>query len=141
MMNLQELQTISTLSIPIKILIINNAGYVSISQTHHNFFKGREIGASPKSGVEFPKFEKIAEAFDIAYTSIDASSDLASALDVVLNSAGPHICEVFVDPAQTFSPKLASRQLPDGTMVSPSLEDMAPFLPQDELMDNMISDR
>ena len=141
MMNLQELQTISTLGLPVKILIINNAGYVSISQTHHNFFKGREIGAGPKSGVEFPKFEKIAEAFVIPYTSIDGSSELTSALDLALNSVGPHICEVFVDPAQTFSPKLASRQLPDGTMVSPSLEDMAPFLPEDELLNNMLSGR
>lgn len=139
MMNLQELQTIATEKLPIKIFIINNGGYLSISQTHHNFFGGREIGAGPSSGVGFPKFAKMAEAFGISYSCITETSQIKSSIESVFYSEGSEICEVFVDPKQTFSPKLASRQTADGTMVSPSLEDMAPFLSSEEISTNLYS--
>jgi len=45
---------------------------------------------------------------------------------------------VFVDPEQPFAPKLAARQLPNGRMVSPALEDLSPFLPREELKANML---
>lgn len=138
MMNLQELQTIATLNLPIVVFLINNGGYVSISQTHRNFFAGREIGAGPKSGLGFPEFDSIARAFGFTYSRIEGLGDPCSAIKYAISQSGPHLCEVIVDPDQQFSPKLASRQLDDGTMVSPSLEDMAPFLDRDEILSNMI---
>jgi len=138
MMNLQELQTIAGEKMPIKIFLINNGGYSSIFQTHRNFFNGNEIGASPKSGVSFPDFSKLSLAFGLSYFSCTSHDEMKHAIDNALTTQGPVLCEVFVDENQPFAPKLSSKQLPDGTIVSPSLEDMSPFLPEDELKQNMI---
>jgi len=58
----------------------------------------------------------------------------------LLNNKESALIEIMLDPSQSFSPKLASRKLPDGKMVSPALEDMAPFLEKEEMKSNMISD-
>jgi acetolactate synthase-1/2/3 large subunit len=134
MMNLQELETISGNNLPIKIFIINNSGYSSIYQTHNNFFNGCEVGASPRSGVSLPNFEKLSAGFGIDYCQISKPHELPLLLESVLKHNGPIICEVIVDVEQSFSPKLASKQLSDGTMVSPELDDMAPFLDKTEIV-------
>jgi acetolactate synthase-1/2/3 large subunit len=136
MMNLQELQTIAGNALPIKIFILNNAGYVSIFQTHRNFFNGSEVGAGPRSGVTFPKFEKLCTAFDLPFTRCDQHVDLDDAIARTLAQAGPAVCEVVVDEHLPFAPKLSSRQLPNGKMESSPLEDLAPFLPREELAQN-----
>ena len=138
MMNLQELQTIAGMDLPIKIFILNNSGYVSIFQTHRNFFNGREIGAGPTSGVSFPNFKRLMAGFGLPYVKIDSHAGMAAGILQVMTTKGPCVCEVMLDPDQIFAPKLASRQLPDGRMESPSLEDMAPFLPRDEFAQNVI---
>jgi acetolactate synthase-1/2/3 large subunit len=140
MMNLQELQTIVGENLPIKIFLLNNAGYVSIFQTHRNFFNGREIGAGPTSGVSFPNFERLMSGFGIAYQKIQRHSEIAATVAMSMAIEGPVLCEVMLDPEQVFAPKLASRQLPDGRMESPSLEDMAPFLSREELAQNILED-
>jgi acetolactate synthase-1/2/3 large subunit len=128
MMNLQELATITHNRLNIKILLINNDGYLSIKQTQTNLFKPPFIGIDSNSGVGFPDFRKLAEAFSLRYFRIDSELDCSDVLDSVLNSEGPCICEVMVDPNQNFSPKSSSNVLPDGRIVSPSLDDMSPFL-------------
>lgn len=138
MMNLQELQTIAGMDLPIKIFILNNSGYVSIFQTHRNFFNGREIGAGPTSGVSFPNFKRLMAGFGLPYVKIDSHAGMTTGILQVMTTKGPCVCEVMLDPDQIFAPKLASRQLPDGRMESPSLEDMAPFLPRDEFAQNVI---
>ena len=140
MMNLQELQTIVGMGLPIKIFTLNNSGYVSIFQTHRNFFNGREIGAGPKSGVSLPNFERLSHGFGLSYVKIESHATMVAGIVQVMASEGPCLCEVVVDPDQMFAPKLASRQLPDGRMESASLEDMAPFLPRDEFAQNMIEE-
>ncbi|WP_244625293.1 thiamine pyrophosphate-binding protein [Rhizobium daejeonense] len=140
MMNLQELQTIVSNRLPIKIFLLNNAGYVSIFQTQRNFFNGEEVGAGPRSGVTFPDFEKLMKAFGFDYVRVNETSELDDGLKQALAIEGPVVCEVMLDGNQPFAPKLSSRQLPDGTIVSPSLEDMAPFLSREELMENMLSE-
>lgn len=140
MMNLQELQTIASNRIPIKIFILNNNGYVSIFQTHRNFFNGCEVGAGPKSGVIFPDFRKLIEGFSLPYRRCSNHEEMADAIALTLSQQGPAVCEVVLDENQPFSPKLASKQLPDGKIVSPPLEDMAPFLSREELKQNMIID-
>ena len=138
MMNLQELQTMVEMQLPIKIFVLNNAGYISISQTHRNFFNGREVGASPKSGVSFPDFSRLASGFDIKSFRLETHAQMSATIEAVMAHDGPVICDVILDPDQGFEPKLSSRVLPDGRMESPSLEDMAPFLSREELAENII---
>jgi len=138
MMNLQELQTIVGNKLAIKIFIINNQGYSSIFQTHRNFFNGVEVGAGPSSGVTFPDFSKLAIAFELPYFTCATHDEMADAIAQTMASDGPAICEIMVDQNQPFAPKLSSKQLPDGTIVSPSLEDMSPFLSEQEMKENML---
>ena len=140
MMNLQELQTIVGNQLPIKIFILNNLGYASIYQTHRNFFGGKEIGASPKSGVNFPNFEALMEGFGIPYIKLGSTERIKQTITHVFNHRGPMVCEVMLDPDQAFAPKVMSKQLPDGTIVSAELDDMAPFLSATELMENRLDD-
>ena len=138
MMNLQELQTIITGGLPIKIFLLNNAGYVSIFQTQRNFFKGEEVGAGPHSGVGFPNFERLSAAFGLPYVRCARHEDMKDCIDQTMAKAGPAFCEIIVDENAPFQPKLSSKQLPNGKIVSPPLEDLAPFLPKDELASNML---
>ena len=134
-MNLQELQTILTNKLPIKIFVINNDGYHSIRQTQTNIFgEHTKVGIGPESGdLSFPSLEKLAWAYGYPYASCRTNSEIDSALDAAFGTEGAFICEVFVDPAQFFEPKSATKRLPDGTLVSPPLEDLAPFLDREEL--------
>lgn len=138
MMNIQELQTISAKRLPIKIFIINNDGYISIKQTQNNFFSGRNCGAGRSSGVTMPDFVKVGEAFGIKSCRLEKPEEIESTIRGVLGSDEPTICEIIVNPDYVFTPKLSSRQLPDGSMISPSLEDMFPFLSEEEMRNNTI---
>ncbi len=139
MMNLQELQTILTNRLPIKIFMINNAGYHSIRQTQNNLFGGHtKVGIGPESGdLSFPDFGKLAEAFGYTYFSAHSNEEMKKAVDGVLSTEGPVFCEIFVSSVQNFEPKSATKKLEDGTLVSPPLEDLAPFLPKEEVMRNL----
>ena len=138
MMNLQELQTISGNRLPIKIFVLNNDGYHSMRQTQENYFPDNPVGCGPESGLTFPDFKRLAEGFAMQSSRISSHDELREGLVAALKGDGPHLCEVMIDRAQAFAPKLLSRRLPDGTMVSPMLEDMAPFLSREELASNMI---
>jgi acetolactate synthase-1/2/3 large subunit len=138
MMNLQELQTIVGYGLPIKIFILNNNGYVSIFQTHRNFFNGHEIGGGPKSGVSFPDFAKLIPGFGLPFIRCARHADLGKAIQATLRTEGPAVCEIMIDEYQSFVPKLGAKTLPDGRIVSPPLEDLSPFLPREELAENMI---
>lgn len=138
MQNLQELQTIVGQKIPAKIFLYNNAGYHSIRQSQQAHFNGFSVGCGPDSGVTFPDFEKIAMAFGFAYTQTSDHADMRGAISKTLMADGPAICEIFVDKEQAFAPKLSSKRLEDGTMITAPLEDLAPFLPRDEFESNMI---
>lgn len=137
MFNLQELQTIAHHRLPIKVVMLSNEGYLSMRTTQMNFFKGHLVGEGPRSGVSFPDFVKVGEAFGLPSVRIE-DLDFSAALDRFLATEGPALADVILDPEQLFEPKLAARQLPDGKIVSPSLEDMWPFLPREELGKNML---
>jgi acetolactate synthase-1/2/3 large subunit len=134
-MNIQELQTIVHHRLPIKLFVLNNGGYLSIRQTQMNFF-GKLTGESPASGVSFPDFAKVGCAYGLPSLRVDRIQDLPQ-VKQALESAGPALIEVMLDPAQEFEPRVRSKQLPDGRIVSPPLEDMYPFLPPDELAENV----
>lgn len=138
MMNLQELQTIITNNLPIKIFLINNNGYHSIRITQTNLFDGNFVGIGEESGdLSFPEFKKIAEAFGYRYYSVHNNTEMKSVIDKVLKLDGPTFCEVFTDTKQIWEPKSSVKKLPDGTLVNPPLEDLAPFLPREELEKQM----
>ncbi|WII08520.1 thiamine pyrophosphate-binding protein [Methanomassiliicoccales archaeon LGM-DZ1] len=140
MMNLQELQTVITNRLPIKLFIINNAGYQSMRLTETNLFNSDFFGMGPESGdLGFPSFEKLAAAFGYPYYSVKTNAEL-SKLDTILSESAPFICEVFVTTKQAFEPKSSTKILEDGTMYSAPLEDMYPFLSRDELKKNMYID-
>ena len=138
MMNLQEMQTIAGHRMPIKLFVLNNNGYHSIRQTQTAFFPDNIAGCGTDSGLSFPRFDKIAAAFDFSYTRCATHAELTSVIAAALESDGPALCEVMLDLRQPFAPKLSSRQLEDGRMVSSPLEDMAPFLSREELRSNMM---
>ena len=135
MMNLQELQTILTNRLPIKIFLINNSGYHSIRITQNNLFKEHsKVGIGPESGdLSFPDYRKIAEAFGYPYFCAHSNGEMKSVVDQVLTMEGPVFTEIFTDTVQVWEPKSSTKRLADGTLVSPPLEDLAPFLPREEL--------
>lgn len=133
MMNLQELATVAYHKPNLKIFIINNNGYLSIRQTQTNLFKGRNlIGIDNATGVNIPNFKKLAKAFGIKYYKIDKLKNIAQNYNKILQKEGPAIIELFVNYKQNFAPKLSSKVLPDGKIVSPTLDDMFPFLEKQE---------
>ncbi len=138
-MNLQELQTIKTNRLPIKIFVINNNGYHSIRQTQTNFFGEPYVGIGPQSkDLEFPDMEKIAYAYDYPFFRCDNNGDLAKIIEQVFATEGAVICEIMVSMDQNFEPKSATKRLEDGTLVSPPLEDLAPFLERETFLEEMI---
>ena len=139
MMNLQELQTVLTNQLPIKIFLINNNGYHSIRITQTNLFGNHtKVGIGPESGdLTFPEFEKIAKAFGYPYYSAHSNDEMKNIVDKVLLEEGPVFCEIFTDTNQVWEPKSSTKRLEDGTLISPPLEDLAPFLPRKELERNM----
>ena len=141
-MNLQELQTIIHHRMNIKLFVINNGGYHSIRQTQKNFFGEPLIGIGEDSGdLSFPRLDRLAEAYGYPYVRAMHNSELAGAIEETLRAEGPMICEIFVSWDQNFEPKSSAKRLPDGTMVSPPLEDLSPFLPDEEMDANMIVPR
>ena len=129
MMNLQELATVAYHKLNLKIVLLNNNGYHSIRQTQTNLFSEHPLtGVNSDNGVGFPNFKLLATAFGVKYRKLDRLNDLKNEVTAFLMEDGPVILEVYVDEKQNFEPKLASKRLEDGTMVSPKLDDMYPFL-------------
>ena len=137
-MNIQELQTIVHHHLPIKIFVLNNSGYLSMRMTQSGFF-GRLTGESAASGASFPDMVKVACAYGVPSLRIDRQSQLEQ-VDRALAADGPALIDVVIDPKQEFEPRSKARQLSDGRIVSPNLEDMYPFLDETELMDNAIKE-
>lgn len=132
MMNLQEMQTVMYNKMNLKTFIINNNGYHSIRQTQTNLFNPPMVGVCDGNGLSFPDFEKIAYAFGMRYVKISDSSEIEAKTAEALSGNDPVLCEVIVTDKQNFAPKLSSKVLPDGKIVSPSIEDMFPFLDREE---------
>ena len=139
MMNLQELQTIVTNKLPIKVFLINNQGYHSIRITQTNLFGHHcKVGIGEESGdLSFPQFELLAKAFGYPYYAVRSNAEMPSVFEQVMGEPGFAFCEVFTDTRQVWEPKSSTKRLADGSLVSPPLEDLAPFLPREELEKNM----
>lgn len=139
MMNLQELQTIKHHRLPIKIIIFNNDGYLMIKHTQKMLFNGVYNGVNADTGLSLPEFQKIANAFDFSYFSIKNWEDYNKNIKLFLNSDGPSICEVYMDPEQEFIPKVKGIKKQDNSIFAPPIEEMSPLLSFSEIEENMIS--
>jgi acetolactate synthase-1/2/3 large subunit len=137
-LNIQEFQTIVHHQLPVKIFIFNNGGYQSIRTTQENMFSGFLVGESANSGVSFPDYLRVANAYCIPGIRIDSHSQLKDGIEKAMRTEGPFVVDVCMDTNQRMSPRTVSKRLPDGRIVSPPLEDLWPFLSREELAENMI---
>ena len=137
-MNIQELQTIVHNRLPIVIFLMNNQGYHSIRMTQRNYFGAPLIGIGPESGdLSFPDLSKLAPAYGLSYKRCDRTDEMENCIEWAMAQNGPCLCELMLSTEQITEPKASSRRLEDGRMVSAPLEDLAPFLPREELQENM----
>lgn len=136
-MNLQELETVKRLNLPIKMFILNNSGYASIRNTQNNYFAGRLYGSCPEGGLTLPDWEGVAKGFGLPYKRLAHNLEQDKKLDDILNQDGPVFCEVIVSPTLITAPRVTSRKTVNGRMESAPMEDMAPLLDRKELAENM----
>ena len=137
-LNIQELETVARLNLPIKYFILNNEGYGSIKATQTTHFDKNFVGCDATSGLTMPDTTKIATAYGISSSTIDSHKNIKANVQKVIESEGPHICEVMLDPDQKTAPKMTSMVKEDGTIVSKPLEDLWPFLDRKEFESNML---
>jgi acetolactate synthase-1/2/3 large subunit len=137
LMNIQELETVSRLALPIKFFVINNGGYRSIVASQQTYF-GRLVGAEPSSGVTLPDLLPVARSFGIPGERIVDQRDLRAGLRRALEHEGPFVCELLAVEDEVRAPRVTSVQGKNGAMVSKPLEDLWPFLDRAELQENMI---
>ena len=135
--NLQELLTIRANNLPVKIFVLNNDGYESIRATQNNFFDGNLVGSDFGSGIANPDFRHLAAAFGFRYLHIANNAEIPSKLAEALAGPEPLLCELKLSPTQPRSPKTMSYRRPDGSFETRPLEDQFPFLPREEVFENM----
>ena len=136
--NIQELQTIIHYNLPIKLFVLNNNGYLSIRNTQDKFFEGRHFGTSPISGVSFPSLEKIAKAYNFEYIKIKSLSKLKKNISKILDSTKPIVCEIILPDKEQILPSSSAKQNEEGKIISQPLENMFPFLSDEEFRREMI---
>jgi acetolactate synthase-1/2/3 large subunit len=136
--NIQELETLKRLQLPIKLFILNNNGYGSIKMTQNKHFSGHYACCDSSSGLTLPDTCKIASAYGIKTTRITNQIDLKGKVKEILDDKAPIICDVIVDPMLETAPRLSSEVRPDGSIVSKPMEDLYPFLDREEFKANMI---
>jgi acetolactate synthase-1/2/3 large subunit len=135
--NVQELLTVQRYQLPLKIFVFNNAGFSSIRATQNAFFNGRFVGADPASGVATSDFAKLAPVYGLTYSKIETNAGLSDGIAAFLSDDRAGVCEIVLASEQSVSPKASAFKREDGTFESRPLEDMAPFLPREEVYENM----
>jgi acetolactate synthase-1/2/3 large subunit len=137
-LNIQDLETVRRLSLPIKYFILCNGTYASIMAAQRNHFQGRLVGSDPSSHLTLPDVRKVAEAYGISTMEISDQTNIREQVQAALNHPGPMVCAVHVSSDQVTAPRATSSVRPDGTIVSLPMEDMAPRLPRDVFRSEMI---
>jgi acetolactate synthase-1/2/3 large subunit len=139
--NIQELETIARLKLPITFFVLNNNGYASIRASQKNYFGAATIGCDASTGLTVPDVRHVAEAYGLRTALIPDQTDLRGQVRRVLNEPGPLVCDVRVVPDEIRAPRLSTVQRPDGSLVSKPLEDLWPFLDREEFASNMLIER
>lgn len=135
-LNIQEFQTIIHNKLNIKVFVFSNDGYLSIKHTQNNFFNGHFVGSDPASGLTCPNIIKIGEAYGFKTFQIKNHKETDKIIDIAMDTDGPVLIEVMVDPMQPYYPKVTSVKLPDGSFKSQPLDNMWPFLSEEEMEEN-----
>ena len=136
-LNLQELNTLYALQLPVRLFVMNNAGYGSIRTTQRNYFEGRYVGTGPEARLYLPELEKIAATYDFKFLRIDNAEAMPEQISEVLGANGTVICEVLLQEDEALRPKVSALPQPDGSIVSMPLEDMTPLLSLEQLQEEM----
>ena len=136
-LNVQELATIRHYSLPVKIFVFNNDGFGTIRATQRNLMEGRLFGSSAPTGADNPDFRQLAGAYGFGYQRIANPSEVSDGIRLTLEQDGPTVCEVLVAIDEEILPKASAFKREDGSLESRPLEDMAPFLPREEVRRNM----
>jgi acetolactate synthase I/II/III large subunit len=137
-MNIQELEVVRRLNLPIKFFVLDNHGYGSIRQTQNAYFQGNRVASDPASGLTLPNFAAVAQSFGIEACEILSHDQIKPVVRHMMSHNRPVVCVAKISPEQTTAPRLASGQRPDGSMYSRPMEDMWPFLGRAELSQNMM---
>ena len=137
-MNIQELETIHRLNLPIKIFVLNNHGYAQIHATQKNIFAGHYVACDEASQLTLSPISDVAAAYRLKTVQIYHNDELKEKVHEVLAYDGPVICEVFVPIDLSAFPKQVSYKRSDGQMESLPLEYMNPMLPEEEMEENML---
>jgi acetolactate synthase-1/2/3 large subunit len=140
-LNIQELQTLARLKLPVKMFIFDNNGYGSIMATQRNMFNGFYVGSEPGSGLTLPDLCAIAKAYGIRCEQASNHQELPDAIARTLSGSDPVLCRIQVTRNHVTAPRVQAMKTPEGSMVSKPLEDMWPYLPPEELAANMIADK
>lgn len=131
--NMQELAVINYYKLPIKIIVLNNNGYLSIKNTQTKYFNGRIYGVNSNTGLFFADLKKVADTFDFNHMKLSNRNELKDYLNKAVKSTSPEIIEIICKEDQEILPAQSFKILDDGTKVQAPLHDMAPFLPDDEI--------
>jgi acetolactate synthase-1/2/3 large subunit len=123
-LNIQELQTMKHYNLPIKLILLNNDGYLSIKVSQKAFFNGKYVASEKSSGVSFPNFEKVIKAYDLPYSSIRTNKDIQPILNEFLSQEGPCVLEVFTDPDEFHEPKVVAKLGEDGKFIPGELKNI-----------------
>lgn len=135
--NIQELALLRQYDLPIKIFIDSNNGYRQIYTMQQTHFAGRLAGCTPESGVGMPNLRSIAEAYGLDYYEIAHADETEETVRCALADDTPAIINMLSSPAVEFVPIIKSRIGADGKMISSKLEDLYPFLSEEEQARNM----
>ena len=139
-MNIQELETVHRLNLPIKFFILNNKGYLSIRMTQNVHFNGKLIASDESSGLTLPNLKKNALAYNIPYILINNHNNIYELIKKVIKIKGPVICEVMINPNHITAPKISVYKDKNNNFIARPMEDLFPFLNRDEFNKNMIVD-
>lgn len=137
-MNIQELETIRRLNLPIKLFVLCNHGYGAIQATQTNLFAKNFVDCNEASGLTLPQISRVAEAFGLKTVSIHNNAELDEKVKEALAYDGPVIVEVFSPITLTAQPKQVSYKREDGQMESMPLEYMNPPVSEEEMKENML---
>lgn len=138
-LNIQELETVKRLNLPIKMFVLSNNAYGSIRNTQNNYFEGRLTGCDFSSGVTIPDMVAVAQAYGIKANRVTTNKELRAKLNQILDSDGPFLCDVLVDPTEPTMPRTKSEVRPDGSIVTKPMEDLWPFLERKEFESNILT--
>lgn len=127
-LNIQELETLVRLNLPVKIFIWNNGGYASIRSMQRNTFEGHYVASGETSGLAMPDICKVAKAYGIPVFGASTNEEMEQLVPKVLNTPGAALCELHISPEETVSPRTKSFRMPDGSMKSSLLEEMWPLV-------------